>query len=80
MRTITSLGLGAGVAASLALGCGAIPVQMNTSTTIQHMDGPVEHKESRWEGTLDQQSSIEVISESGSLTGKMSGEISGFKG
>src|SRR5215472_18939100 len=34
--------------------CSAIPVHMNTSTTIQHADGTVEHKETHWKGTLDQ--------------------------
>ena len=37
-----------------ALGCSSIPVQMHTSTTIQHSDGTVEHKETHWQGTLDQ--------------------------
>jgi hypothetical protein len=42
---------------ALALSCAAcssIPVQMHTSTTIQHADGTVEHKETHWHGTLDQ--------------------------
>ncbi len=42
------------LAAFLAVGCSSIPVQMHTSTTIQHSDGTVEHKESHWHGTLDQ--------------------------
>ncbi|HEY8079989.1 MAG TPA: hypothetical protein VIF62_37920 [Labilithrix sp.] len=42
------------VTALLAVGCGAIPVEMHTSTTIQHSDGTVEHKETHWHGTLDQ--------------------------
>jgi len=40
--------------AFLAVGCGAIPVEMHTSTTVQHSDGTVEHKETHWHGTLDQ--------------------------
>jgi hypothetical protein len=38
----------------IATGCGAIPVKMNTSMTVRHSDGTVEHKETHWEGTLDQ--------------------------
>jgi hypothetical protein len=38
----------------VATGCGAIPVKMNTSMTVRHSDGTVEHKETHWEGTLDQ--------------------------
>jgi hypothetical protein len=38
----------------MAIGCGAIPVEMHTSTTVQHSDGTVEHKETHWHGTLDQ--------------------------
>jgi hypothetical protein len=37
-----------------ATGCSVIPVKMNTYTTIRHGDGTVEHKETHWEGTLDQ--------------------------
>ena len=37
-----------------ATGCSAIPVHMNTSMTVVHGDGTVEHKETHWEGTLDQ--------------------------
>ena len=37
-----------------ATGCSAIPVKMNTSMTVRHSDGTVEHKETHWEGTLDQ--------------------------
>jgi hypothetical protein len=36
------------------VGCGAIPIKMNTETHIQHADGRVEHKSTHWEGTLDQ--------------------------
>lgn len=43
-----ALALGGAVA-----GCAMIPVKMTTSTTIQHSDGTVEHKETHWEGTLD---------------------------
>lgn len=38
----------------LTAGCSAIPVKMNTSMTVVHSDGKVEHKETHWEGTLDQ--------------------------
>lgn len=38
----------------LATACSAIPVKMNTSMTVVHSDGTVEHKETHWEGTLDQ--------------------------
>ncbi|HEX8789582.1 MAG TPA: hypothetical protein VF765_01425 [Polyangiaceae bacterium] len=37
-----------------ATGCSMIPVKMNTSMTVVHGDGTVEHKETHWEGTLDQ--------------------------
>src|SRR4051794_29417075 len=36
------------------VGCDQIPVQMHTTTVIQHADGRVERKESHWRGTLDQ--------------------------
>lgn len=39
---------------ALATGCSVIPVKMNTSMTVVHGDGTVEHKETHWEGTLDQ--------------------------
>jgi hypothetical protein len=51
-RATTILGLAATVAAASA--CNMIPVQMHTSTTIQHADGTVEHSETHWQGTLDQ--------------------------
>jgi hypothetical protein len=37
-----------------ASACSQIPVHMTTFSTIQHADGTVEHKESHWQGTLDQ--------------------------
>lgn len=37
-----------------SVGCSSIPVQMHTTTHIQHADGTVEHKETHWQGTLDQ--------------------------
>jgi hypothetical protein len=37
-----------------ATGCKAIPVEMHTTTHIQHADGTVEHKETHWKGTLDE--------------------------
>jgi hypothetical protein len=61
----------------LATGCGAIPVKMNTSMTVRHSDGTVEHKETHWEGTLDQlpaQLSKEG-SELADVTGKMVKEL-----
>lgn len=42
------------VAGALTLGCSHIPVQMHTEMHIQHADGTVEHKETHWQGTLDQ--------------------------
>jgi hypothetical protein len=39
---------------AVATGCSAIPVKMNTSMTVVHSDGTVEHKETHWQGTLDQ--------------------------
>jgi hypothetical protein len=42
------------LACATTVGCSAIPVEMHTSTTIQHSDGRVEHKETHWHGTLDQ--------------------------
>jgi hypothetical protein len=38
----------------LLLACSSIPVQMHTTMHVQHADGTVEHKETHWEGTLDQ--------------------------
>jgi hypothetical protein len=46
--------LGLGAVVLLAGGCASIPVQMHTSMTVQHADGTVEHKETHWQGTLDQ--------------------------
>jgi hypothetical protein len=75
MKTTNMLGLAA--AAALATACGAIPVQMNTSTTIQHADGTVEHKESHWEGTLDQLPGqlAKAGQELGEVTSKMAKEL-----
>jgi hypothetical protein len=55
----------------------AIPVKMNTSMTVQHADGTVEHKETHWEGTLDQLPA-QVSKAGGDLaqvTGKMVKEL-----
>lgn len=52
MRTLRRLAPAALVL--VATGCAAIPVKMNTSMTVVHGDGTVEHKETHWEGTLDQ--------------------------
>lgn len=61
----------------LATGCSVIPVKMNTSMTVVHGDGTVEHKETHWEGTLDQLPA--QISKTGGeladVTGKMVKEL-----
>ncbi len=60
-----------------ATGCSVIPVKMNTSMTVVHGDGTVEHKETHWEGTLDQLPA--QISKAGGeladVTGKMVKEL-----
>lgn len=72
---IMRFGLVAG--AALALGCGAIPVEMHTQSTIQHADGRVEHKESHWRGTLDQLPGqlAKAGEELGEVTAKMAKEL-----
>lgn len=61
----------------VATGCSMIPVKMNTSMTVVHGDGTVEHKETHWEGTLDQLPA--QISKAGGeladVTGKMVKEL-----
>ncbi len=43
----------AGVTASfLSLGCEHIPIHMQTSMTVQHSDGTVDHKDTQWQGSL----------------------------
>jgi hypothetical protein len=58
-------------------GCSAIPVTVNTSTTIRHSDGTVEHKQTHWHGTLDQLPA--QVGKAGSdlaqVTGKMAKEL-----
>jgi hypothetical protein len=63
--------------AALTCGCGAIPVQMHTSTTIRHSDGTVEHKETHWKGTLDQLPAqlSKAGDELAEVTGKMAKEL-----
>lgn len=65
------LGLGAVVVAASA--CNMIPVQMHTSTTIQHSDGTVEHSETHWKGTLDQLPA--QLSKAGGELAKVTGKM-----
>lgn len=60
-----------------ATGCSAIPVKMNTSMTVRHSDGTVEHKETHWEGTLDQLPAqlSKTGGELADVTGKMVKEL-----
>jgi hypothetical protein len=60
-----------------ALGCSSIPVQMHTTTHIQHADGTVEHKETHWQGTLDQLPAQlgKAGEELGAVTAKMAKEL-----
>ncbi len=59
------------------LGCKAIPVQMHTSTHVQHADGTVEHKETHWKGTLDELPAQlgKAGEELGQVTAKMAKEL-----
>jgi hypothetical protein len=65
------------LALGASLGCSSIPVQMHTTTHIQHADGTVEHKETHWKGTLDQLPAQlgKAGEELGSVTAKMAKEL-----
>lgn len=81
-RTTKSLALAlppalALAAASAALGCSAIPIKLNTRTTVRHADGTVEHHETHWQGTLDQLPAQlgKFGDELGSVTAKLATEL-----
>lgn len=60
-----------------ALGCDKIPVEMHTTTVVQHADGKVERKDKHWRGTLDQLPAqmSQAGKELGEVTAKMAKEL-----
>lgn len=76
MRTVSRVLVPATFVA-VATGCSMIPVKMNTSMTVVHGDGTVEHKETHWEGTLDQLPAqmSKAGGELADVTGKMVKEL-----
>ena len=76
MKTVAARSALALIVVGLA-GCDKIPVEMHTTTHVQHADGTVEHKETHWKGTLDQlpEQLGKAGEELGAVTAKMAKEL-----